>query len=295
MAASVVAAQPAAGVGEGGPSHANPMLEQAQTLAREVAILEILTTLKIDANQAAVMADAMGVIQNAQAAANGRVNEIVSRNAQGVNAFIVDLLEDAPAAFAPGTREFAEGIVFEVAAVRADYRALTAAQCDRVYATLTPAQVNALETYEERAYKAELEGAAITGGGSPLTRAANRILSARELDAAVYQEQAEDLAVQIARSIVGDDPTLEAVAIRVLALMEEARNAPEMDRAAIEAFTARVGEELGLAPDDGEDEMGGIPRDVVTQEGFENLMRDPIALQLVVKCYGLGGPAGGER
>ncbi len=284
---------PAEGAGE--PTHTNPMLEQARLLSRQVAILEILTTLRVDANQAALMADAMSVINSAQVGTNQRIANLVGPNAQGINAFIVDLLEDAPAAFEPGARDFAEGLVFELAAIRAEYRDVVAAQYDRVYATLTQAQVNALETYEERAHKADLEGAEVTRGGSLATRVTNRVLSARELEPAVYQQQAEDLAVQIARSVVGDDPALEAVAAKVLALMEEARNAPEMNQAARDAFAARVSDELGLVPDEGPAEMGGIPRDSVTQEGFENLLRDPIALELIIQSYGLGNPAGGGQ
>jgi hypothetical protein len=289
------AAQPPAGDGV-----TNPLVDQARQVDREGRILEILAALKITPAQAAVMADAMRVILSGQADLNGRLDQMLGRIGPDIERYILAVLEDAPEAFNPQTGGQARQLIRQVDGLRTAYRQLCQQQYDRVYAEFTPGQVAGVETYQEMAAGAEGN---TPGGGATLGAVVEQILGARRMDAAAYAERATRLAVDIARSIAGDNEQIvQPLSDRALALLEEARampGDPNPEQAA--QFRQRVSAELGLAETAPPDGQPGTPPpaaenitpDCVTQAALENLMRDRVAYELIGRMFHLTDPTTG--
>lgn len=286
----------------GSETYTNPELEQATLLSRQVTVLEIIKSLRITNDQAAVMYDSMGRILAAQRDLTQRIESLVGSRAQAIDGYVVAAFEDSPESFHPATLRDVDDLLSALTRLGRDYRALCQQEYARVYETLTEAQRAGIETREERAFKAALASRASAEGGTRLDAVVQSILDVRRLDPPAYRQQAEALATQIARSLVGNDPqVLRPVADRVLTLMEVARALPpDPSPAALDDFTRQVRSELQLRgdamPPPADQPGDGVESDCVTQDGFEALMRDPIAFELIGKLLGAEGPAtGGDR
>jgi hypothetical protein len=289
LAAPVLAQlQPPAEPG-GGPTFKNPLLEEARLSERQAAILEILQTLKITTakDQAKTMYGVMAELQRAQQTYANAIAGLVSQNLRFMQSYAQATLVSAPQAFDPAFQDQATGLVTQLGRARSDYETFCRQQYDLVYRTLTDKQRAAIETYEEAALKDTQAEIARTQGGSSVTEVVQMLRQARALDAASYQEQADGLAERVARLVVGRDPQLLAdTTARARTVLDTIRGLQNDPSEAV--LKAMIRQDLGLS-----EEGGPQSEDVVSQEGFENMLRDPVAYGLVGSLSGAADATGG--
>lgn len=275
-------------------SFENPLLGEARNLYRQTVILEILQALEITPEQGQVLLQANADLVAAQQAMVNSLQSLVAANLRFMQAYVQGTLLDDPQSFLPANTDQADRILNDIGTIRSQYGAFCQQTYDRVYSVLTEAQWAAIETYEEQAMKTQQADMATTQGGSTLDALMPRLLSVRDMAPEAYQAQAENLAAALARRVVGDDPELAPRAAEVLlGLMEMARALPaDADAEAISALREEVRRQLGLDAQ-GNDPRMLVQKDLVTQAGFENMLRDPVTSQVLASLLGIqtGGGA----
>jgi len=289
LLAAPVLAQPQPPAEPGGQqTFKNPLLEEARLSERQAAILEILQALKVTKDQAKAICGVMGEIQRAQQAYIGAIAGLVSQNLRFMQTYAQATLVSAPQAFDPVLQDQATGLVTQLGRARNDYEGFCKRQYDLVYRTiLTDDQWATIETYEEAARKNAQADIARTQGGSSVAEVVQMLRRARTLDAAAYQEQADALAEQVARLVVGRDPQLLAdTTARARTMLDTIRGLQNDPSEMV--LKSMVRQDLGLS-----EEGGTKSEDVVSQEGFENMLRDPVAYELVGSLSGAADATGG--
>lgn len=273
----------------GGPqTFENPALAEARMLYRQAAILEILQALEVTPAQGQAIIQVNAEIVAAQQATNNALQGLVGASLPFMRAYVQGTLTDDPQSFQAINVEQADRILGEIAMIRSQYEGLCRQGYEMVYSTLTDAQLAAIETYEEQALKVQQADMATTLGGTTLDALVPRLLAVREMAPEDYNAQAENLAAALARRVVGDDPQLGPQAATVmLGLMEIARGLPaDADDQALRTYREEVREQLGLDAD-GNDPRVLAQKDLVTQAGFENMLRDPATSQVLATLLGI--------
>lgn len=273
----------------GGPQmFENPALAEARTLYRQAAILEILQALEITPEQGQVILQVNSQIVAAQQAMNNSLQGLVGANLPFMRAYVQGTLTDDPQSFQPINTEQANRILGEISMIHSQYEGLCRQGYDVVFSSLTEAQFAAIETYQEQALKVQQADMATTQGGTTLDALLPRLLSVRDMAPEDYQAQSENLAAALARRLVGDDPDLGPQATGLMfGLMEMARALPDdADEKALADYREEVRQQLGLDAD-GNDPRMLAQTDVVTQAGFENMLRDPVTSQVLATLLGI--------
>lgn len=278
------------------PTFENPALSEARTLYRQAAILEMLKALEITAEQGQVILQVNAEVLAAQQGMNQALQALVGQNLQFMQAYVQGTLVDDPQTFEYPVIDQADALLGEIAAIRGEYEAICFQAYDAVFSVLSEAQLDAIETYEEQAFKADRANMALDQGGTSLDALVQRLLMVRDMEPDAYQQQAEGLATGLARRVVGDDPELLPPAIdAMIALMETVRAIPaDAGDEALTEFREQVRQQLGL------DAQGRSPHmraqtDLVTQAGFENMLRDPVTSQVLSDLLGISLGGGGVQ
>ncbi len=296
--AACALAQPAKGAtgakgGEKQKKWTEEDLRYARAYYRELIMIELIQALHLSVDQAKALIGAMETIQQARREIAKIDDSFYKGRRNALENFIKTW---AQYGFVPPYIEA------PVTAHMEQYQAQAGRHLQKIreaiafvyQEVLTADQRSALETPAERLAKQALaRGRRRRAGGASFEEVMNRLLDVRRIPQPVYEQRKQDIARQIAVSIVGErSEGLAAMTARVLLLLDEVRS---MDAATLAQQRAelekKVRTRLGFEQAEskpGEGEKGQIKPDVVAQEAFETFLRDPRALDLlrrVVAAY----------